>query len=244
MKGFKISQSALKSFYDPKVCEIKWEEMFVNGYRTPPSPAMLDGLVFEELTIGGSRGGEVYEIPKLKSGKPSKRETDLLKLSKDAKQTMIDLEIELVEVQPEWVVNDLSGHPDALIKYKGNEALMDLKYTGVKEDDSCRWNPFAWHDLEHKDFTQALHYVEMYYLMRGIYLPFFYLVFGKSGWVKFISIDITAETMNTYRERLDQFRSDLIDFKPQPINNYTICRKCAILCNKRTEKPNVMTIEI
>ena len=29
-----------------------------------------------------------------------------------------------------------------------------------------------------------------------------------------------------------------------PINEYAICRKCAILCNKRTEKPNVITIEI
>lgn len=240
----KISQSAVKDFYNDTVCDIKWEEMYVNGFRTKPTGAMLDGLIFEDLTIGSSRGGEKYFIPKLKSGKPSKRESDLIKLSEFAKQTMKDLEIELIEVQPEWETDTLIGHPDALITYKGNEAIMDLKYTGTREDESCRWNPYAWNDLEYKDFRQALHYVEMYYQLHGEYLPFFYLVFGKSGWTKFISIDITSSAMDDYRMLLDTFTSDLQRFKPKPINNYSICQKCAVLCDKRTVKPNIINIEI
>ena len=153
----KISQSALRDFYNPEYCKIKWEEVYLNGNRTQPTTAMLDGLVFEQEVIGMSRGGEVYEIPKGKTGKSLKRETDLLTLAEKSKQMMEELDIELIDVQPEWETKDLIGHPDALIKYKGELAIMDLKYTAIKEDESCRWNPYAWHDLEHKDFTQAIH---------------------------------------------------------------------------------------
>ena len=173
----KVSQGAVRDFYDPDYCKIKWEEVYLNGYRTKPTNAMLDGLVFEQEVIGMSRGGEVYEIPKGKTGKPLKRETDLLELSERSKKTMLDLEIELIDVQPEWETDELIGHPDALIKYKGELAIMDLKYTAIREDESCKWNPYAWNDLEHKDFSQANHYIEMYYQIHGIYLPFFYLVF-------------------------------------------------------------------
>ena len=72
------------------------------GFRTGPSAAMLDGLVFEQNVIGMSRGGDVYEIPKGKTGKPLKRETDLLALTEKSKEMMNDLEIELIDVQPEW----------------------------------------------------------------------------------------------------------------------------------------------
>lgn len=244
MNDFKISQSALKDFYNPEVCRIKWEEMYVNGYRSQPTIAMLDGLVFEQNVIGLSRGGEIYEIPKGKTGNTLKRETDLLKLSEDAKQTMKDLDIELIDVQPHWEVGDLVGHPDALVKYKGELAIMDLKYTGVREDESCKWNPFAWADLQHKDFKQALHYSEMYYLTHGVFVPFFYLVFGKSGWCKFILIDYTNHAMTEYRILLNKFRKDLKSFEPKPIKNYSVCRKCPVLCDKRTTKPTIETIKL
>ena len=242
----KISQSAIKSFYDENFCELKWEKFFVEGYRSTPTAAMIDGLVFEELTIGSTRDNESFigMIPRLKNGNVSKREADLVYLSEFAKKTMKDLDIKIIEVQPEWETDTLIGHPDALITYKGNKAIMDLKYTGVKEDESCRWNPYAWSDLEYKDFRQALHYVEMYYQKEGEYLPFFYLVFGKSGWVKFISVDITSSALDDYRMLLDTFRADLKSFTPKPIKSYKICRKCPILCNKRTETPNIINIEI
>ena len=93
----KVSQGAVRDFYDPDYCKIKWEEVYLNGYRTKPTNAMLDGLVFEQEVIGMSRGGEVYEIPKGKTGRPLKRETDLLELSERSKKTMLDLEIKLTD---------------------------------------------------------------------------------------------------------------------------------------------------
>jgi len=241
---FKISQSAIKDFYKEDFCKIKWEHIYVKGYRSRPTEAMLNGLVFEELVIGSSRDGEVHLLPRLKNGGVSKREADLIRLSEFAKNTMKDLEIKLLEVQPKWETDTLIGHPDALITYKGELAIMDLKYTAVREDESCKWNPYAWSDLEYKDFRQALHYVEMYYQNHGQYLPFFYLVFGKSGWVKFISIDITKSSIEDYNMLLKTFVKDLEQFEAKPIKNYSICRKCTIECDKRTEKPNIINIEI
>jgi hypothetical protein len=245
----KISQSMIRDFYNPENCQIKWEESYLNGFRNQPSAAMLDGLVFEQHVIGMSRGGEVYEIPKGKTGKPLKRETDLLALAEKSKQMMEELDIELIDVQPEWETDELIGHPDALIKYKGELAIMDLKYTAIKEDDRARWNPFAWGSLVdketgevYKDFSQAIHYIEMYYQEHGVYLPFFYLIFGKSGWCKFIMIEPTFETLEKYRLKLKRFRNDLKDFKPKPMKDYSVCRKCSVMCNKRTLKPIIEQI--
>lgn len=234
----KISQSALRDFYDPEYCKTKWKEIYLLGNRSKPTEAMLNGLVFEQKVIGMSRGGEVYEIPKLKNGKESKRETDINQLSEFAIDTMKRLEIELLEVQPEWETEDLIGHPDALINWKGHKAILDLKFTGTREDESCRWNPYAWgKDLELKDWSQAIHYVEMYYRKHKEYLPFFYLVFGKSGWVKFINVDISARSMEYHNEKINSFKEDIKEFKPTQCDNYR-CEYC------NHEKPNLITIEI
>ena len=245
----KVSQSMLRDFYDSTYCKIKWEESYMNGHRTRPTSSMLDGLVFEQNVIGMSRGGEFYEIPKGKTGKPLKRETDLLLLAEKSKKMMFDLDIELIDVQPEWETKELIGHPDALIKYKGELAIMDLKYTAIKETENSKWNPYAWDNLVdqntgevNKDFSQAIHYIEMYFQEHGVYLPFFYLIFGKSGWCKFIMIEPTRETLEKYRNKLKRFKDDIKNFKSKPINNYSICRKCSVICNKRTNKPIIQEI--
>mgnify|MGYP003138165926 CR=1 FL=1 len=232
----KISQGLLRDFYDPNYCSVKWDTIYNKGHRFPPTDAMINGLVFEQLVIGESRGGEIYEIPKLKNGKVSKRESDIIDLSNSAKKVMKSLDIKLLDVQPEWEVDNLSGHPDALIEWKGEKCIFDLKFTGTKEDDSCKFNPYAWgKDLEYKDFSQAIHYVEMYYRMYGEYLPFFYLVFGKSGWVKFINVDISSESMNNHRKKINQFENDIKDFIPKKCDNFR-CEYC------KHEKPNLIIV--
>ncbi len=222
----KISQGLLRDFYDPNYCSMKWNAIYNLGHRITPTDTMINGLVFEQLVIGESRGGERFDIPKLKNGKQSKRELDIIELSKFANKVVKNLKIKFLEIQPEWQVDNLSGHPDALIEWKGEKCILDLKYTGTKEDDSCKWNPYAWgKDLELKDFSQAIHYVEMYYRMTGEYLPFFYLVFGKSGWVKFINVDISYDSMKNHKEKIKQFEIDIKDFNPTKCENYR-CEYC------------------
>ena len=222
----KISQGLLRDFYDPDYCRTKWHNIYRLGNRTSPTDAMINGLVFEQKVIGMSRGGEVYEIPKLKNGKESKRETDINILSEFAKKVIRDMNIKFLEVQPEWETDELIGHPDALVEWKGNKCIMDLKFTGTREDESCRFNPYAWgKDLEYKDFSQAIHYVEMYYRMTGEYLPFFYLVFGKSGWVKFLNIDISSLSIIEHNDKIKRFKKDIQQFRPTKCSNYR-CKYC------------------
>ena len=222
----KISQGLLRDFYDPNYCDMKWNAVYKLGHRTAPSDAMVNGLVFEQQVIGMSRGGEVYEIPKLKNGKESKREMDLRLISGFARKVIKDLKIKFLDIQPEWETEDLIGHPDALIEWKEEKCILDLKYTATKEDESCKWNPYAWgKDLELKDYTQAIHYVEMYYQMTGLFVPFFYLVFGKGGWVKFINVDISLVSLETHREKITQFKKDIKKWKPLKCDNYR-CEYC------------------
>ena len=243
-----ISQGMLRDFQkvrEKELCSLKWHSMYLGSHKFTPTESMLAGLVFEQQVIGMSRGGEVYNFPKLKSGKDSKIEIDINNLSIFAKETLITLDMKLLEVQPEWKVDDLIGHPDALITFKGEKAIMDLKYTATKEDDSARWNPFAWgRDLEYKDYSQAVQYVEMYYRMTGEYLPFFFLVFGKSGWVKLISIDVSKAALLEHSDKLDAFKEDVKHFEFEGSSSYSECRKCNINCLERVLEPNCITIEI
>lgn len=249
----KLSQGMVRDFFDTKYCRNKWIAQYVKKEKFIPTDSMLNGLVFEQQVIGMSRGGEVYTFPKLKNGKESKREIDIAILSKFAKETINKLGIELLDVQPEWETDKLIGHPDALINWtcengEKHKAILDLKFTATKEDDSARWNPFAWgKDLEYKDYSQAIHYVEMYFRMTKEYLPFFYLVFGKSGWVKFINIDITAQSMQQYNKTLDLAAEEIKDFtsdldlyergNAENCNDYR-CQYC------KHEKPKIEIVTI
>ena len=124
----------LRDFYNPDYCKIKWEETYLNGYRSKPSPAMLDGLVFEQKVIGMSRGGEVYEIPKGKTGKPLKRETDLIALAEKSKVMMRDLGIELVDVQPEWETDEHDGWEGLVMLYTPqSEAELEIIFQLIVE---------------------------------------------------------------------------------------------------------------
>lgn len=248
MQKLLISQSMLTSFDDVTKCDIIFEQEYIKGKRLrEPSDAMLHGLFFEERLIGGTRDGEHIELPKLKSGKPSKVETDLLSLVEKSSEVMKRLKIEIIESQPEWVHNDLIAHPDLLAEMDGQLCIVDIKLTGSKETENCRWNPFAWgENLEHKDYTQAVHYVYMYHLITGDYLPFYYLVFGKSGWVKLIQVAIKGSTLIEHESRLNTLRTNLSNFKPQPIKSYTICSKCPLsgTCASESSVPNLQTIVV
>ena len=234
----KISQGMIRDFYNEDYCKTKFESIYFKNHKLQMSDAMLNGLVFEQKVIGMSRGGEIFSFPKLKNGKDSKREIDINELSEFAKETIKKLDIKLLDIQPEWETDELIGHPDALIEWNGEKCILDLKFTSTKEDDSCRWNPHAWgKDMEYKDFTQAIHYVEMYYRMTGEYLPFFYLVFGKSGWVKFINVDISAESMIDHNNKIKKFKKDIKKFKATKCENYR-CEFC------KHEKPNLIIINI
>ena len=243
----KISQSLIRELLNEDSCKRYVYEVFWNQVETPSSITMKKGLLFESLLIGSSRGG-VYDgedFPKLKSGKPTKGELDVRQLAESSKDVLKDMGIEPIDVQPEWETDTLIGHPDLTANYKGEKILIDIKYTETKEDDNVRWNPFAWGgDIRNKDYTQAIHYVYMCHLITGEYLPFYYLIFGKSGWVKFVRVKIKPETLEMHKNIVKNLEEDVLDFQPYPINDYSVCKKCSLfdICDEATKLPNQIEV--
>ena len=158
------------------------------------------------------------------------------------------LEIIIDQVQPEisHVINGVryEGHPDVGAIYQGELCWIDIKYTDTQEDD--RWN--GWGSPEEMDHTQALFYVWLWHQMTGKYIPFYYLVFGKSGWVKFIRVDIDEDTMASFEVQLQDHAETLQSgsFNPEPIGKYNVCRECPYLedCHKATRIPQVETVTV
>ena len=234
-----ISQSALKDFYNPSVCRILWNEKYVNGYRTEPTDAMRTGLVFESKLLSKSRDGQVWEFPKLKSGEPSKAETELNIIVEKAKELFTHFEINPIEIQPEWETEDLLAHPDLVCSsVLAPKAIVDIKYCGYADND--RFSP--WFDLEKVDKLQSVHYVYIHYLIYNEWVPFFYMVFFKNGGVRLIDVKLTVSAIDDHKLLLEKFREDVTKLDNNNIEiSFSQCVRCPLnsSCVKKVLVPQV-----
>ena len=206
MKKVNITQSLIKEI-DKDGCSIAIKH-FLLGTETKPSEAMLCGLYFEHYLIGGCRGGQVPEFKALKNGNKPKAQTDLDELIKRSKHILEANNIIIHEVQPEYKSDDIVGHLDAMGEIDGEKCIIDVKWTATKEDQ--KYN-FGWADPTIKEdaHIQAKHYVYTYYLAKEEVLPFYFLVFGKSGWIKKIRFDITHRALMQHDEKIQETRAKL-----------------------------------
>ena len=242
----RISQSAMRNFWDGTFCDIRWVHEYVRGMKSPPSDVQNRGLVFEWELIGGCRGGVRPEMRKSVAkgnfGGMLKEERDLIELAEEGKRVVEQMGFKIIDVQPEWTHDDLEAHPDAVAEFEGRNVILDVKYTETAEDD--RRN--GWADLDQKSNLQPVHYVHMSKEIYGEYLPFYYLIFGKAGWVRVIKIEILPMALEEHEANLEIFRSVLQDWKPQAPHNYNKCRRCPHWdhCESKTTLPNVEHHEI
>lgn len=219
-------------------------QMFCLGKRSKPTQAMLEGLVFEEELIGSARGHEKVDAPKQKNGEPYKWERDVRGLANKGKKLMKDMGIKIVDVQPEWVYDGMVYHLDAIMEYNGELAVLDVKFTSTRVDEAGK---YGWGDPTLLDHTQAIHYTlgSIHHYDRP--LPFYYIVFGKSGWVKFIQVKVSKETMVQHVEvvkRLMDYMAN--DFEPTPTKSYNKCARCLLrtVCDKRVEIPDTEIVVV
>ena len=232
-----ISQSALRDFYNPACCRLFWQEKYLNGFRTEPTDAMKAGLVFESKLLTKSRDGQVWEYPKLKNGEPSKAESDLNVLVEKARELFTHIQIEPLEIQPVWEVDDLLAHPDLVCaSVLAPKAIVDVKYCGYADTD--RFN--GWFDLEKVDKLQAVHYVYMHYLRFNEWVPFFYMIFFKNGGVKLIDVKLTVAAVDAHKALLNQFRQDVAILDTGTVDStFSQCVRCPLNtnCAKRVLVP-------
>ena len=197
------------------------------------------GLIFESKLLTKSRDGQVWEYPKLKNGEPSKAETDLNILVDKAKELFTHLQINPIEVQPVWEVNDLLSHPDLICSsILAPKAIVDVKYCGFSDTD--RFSP--WFELDKINTLQAVHYTYMYYLLNNEWVPFYYLVFFKNGGVKLIDIKLTVQAVDNHKALLNQFRQDVVNLNTDKVRvTFSQCVRCPLnsTCVKRVNVPQV-----
>tara|TARA_Y100001963_G_scaffold157475_2_gene253816 strand:+ start:497 stop:1240 length:744 start_codon:yes stop_codon:yes gene_type:complete len=222
----RISQSIIKEV-EKNGCNLALKK-YIERQPTKTSEAMLSGLYFEHYLIGATRDGELPEFKPLKSGAKPKAQLDLDDLIEKSKRIFTENNIIIEEQQPEYLHDDIVAHLDAVGTINGEKCIIDVKWTATRIDD--KW--IGWADPLNKEdaIIQAVHYVYTYLLCTGKKLPFYFLVFGKSGYVHSYRFEITDEKLERHAERINEVRKYLKEqiknkFKHEAYHNDCItCR--------------------
>lgn len=245
-----ISQSLMNQVLD-KPCPYAIKLEWIDRKRSAPSDLMKKGHYFEYLLIGSS-SSETPQLDKLKNGGKSVAEKDIDDLAVIAKKTMEGLGIltEGATSQVRIESEGLSGLIDLVsndIQDKSRMAIYDIKYTETKYDD--RWN--GWADIEVKPSAkrQARHYIYLWHKIYGEYLPYYFLIFGKSGWCRIIKCTVSQESMDIHAQEINVVKNMLTiwekqNWKAEP--SYEKCRNCRVaeFCEKYRVLPDVEVAEI
>lgn len=238
----KLNTACPKQIYYEKIERIK----------TEPSELMLKGRYFEHHLIGGTVDGEIPELPKLKNGSKSADEKALDELLIFAKEVLNanGIDFESGQKQVRFEHDGMSGVVDYIgldFLNKDRMALYDLKYTETKEDD--RWN--GWGDIEYKPDAkfQAIHYIRLAYEEFKVWMPYYFVIFGKSKWVKVIKIVATESSIANHSVAVNASKQRLIEleasgWKPTPILQK--CIKCPFnsICSDKSLKSEVEVVEL
>lgn len=251
-KHLLISQSLIKDVLPQSACPKQIGHKYIEGQRTPPSELMLRGQYFEHHLIGATRGGEVPELTKLKKGGKSQAEKDLEELITYARIILdaMKLDVSKGESQVEIQVDGLEGHIDHIntdIQNPARKAIYDVKYTETKYDD--RWN--GWADFESLTDAkiQAAQYVKLYHAMHGQYIPYYFLIFGKSFWCRIIKVVVTAAGMAIHNNRIDITKERMMQWNEEgwPAKpEFYKCLKCHFSdkCKFVATIPDIETYQI
>lgn len=232
--------------YDPAFCPKQWKLDYLDR-KGVSSDAMEKGKYFEYLCLGATADGKPVQPVTVNKGKDLNADYKAItELAKQFKEVTTDMGLEVLQAQIYLETETKGGTLDFLGSLNGRRCLVDLKYTETKEDE--RWSEFGWANPENKDLFQAAHYVKLWHETHNEWLPFYYLVFGKSGWVKFIQVIITSEyfekvyeaRINNYIDYVNQMQQSGYLANPE----YNKCRKCGVseYCNSKAKTPTVQKV--
>lgn len=250
----RISQSLIKEVLKQDHCPKQIYYSFVEGKEliNDPSNNMISGRYFESELLGSCRNGEKEEAKLKSNGEKYQFYVDVDKnviFAKDIFQKLgidiekgesqVDLKSDLLSAAIDHVNNDLIDPT--------KKANYDLKWTATAEDD--RWN--GWGDPETKEDAkiQATHYTLVAYELFNEWRPFYFLVFGKTNWVKIIQFKITEEALNVHKDRISHTANVIRNYAE---NNYkgngsfNKCQSCPFhsFCEDRKVNPEIETIII
>jgi hypothetical protein len=202
-----LSQSLIKNLFDENNCPraIKYE--YLERREGRKTDAMQRGQLFEYYLTGAlPRDGKIPELEKGVKGNKLKPETDLEECVSYAKEICRSIGLDLENADKQIKINveiegiQCSAYLDMLTKDIDNpakDAIYDIKYTETKYDD--RWNGWANFDEKEDAHIQARHYILLAKEMFGEWMPYYFLIFGKSGWIRIIKCIVTeGSIMNVH----------------------------------------------
>lgn len=188
----------------------------------------------------------------LTAGEPGADERGLVKLVEYAKNVMFLMGIIPSNGQNQVQIDtgDLIGHLDHVNQDFANptrKAIYDLKYTETGEND--RFN--GWGDIlqNFSAINQARHYIKIYHDKFKEFLPFYFLVFGKSGWVKVFKMNLTEDGLAAHESQIETVKEVVVkmevdNFPATP--KFNKCAKCDFkdICDFRATRPEVEEISL
>lgn len=267
--AFLISQSFLKDV-NKALCPKFLYFRHVKGMESPATDAMNKGKYFEYHLVGACRG-EVPKYETLKTGGKSQIQKDLDEMVSYARNIMENMGVDITngESQVRIETDLFVGHLDLVttdFQNTDRKCIIDVKYTDTALDD--RWN--GWGSIEsggdngtpaYNDAKiQALHYTKLYYDKHGVYVPFYFFIFGQSGkdaltgekkkWVRILKFEIMPSSMVDYEDkRLEQLQQSLNFFKQtywKANPEFNTCQYCPFnsICTDKAIFPIVEKISV
>jgi hypothetical protein len=264
MKKPNLSQSILKSYvdyFDPNInaCGLALYKQYFEKQSTPTSDAAKLGIYFEYLCTRYVREGD--EIPQAnysyKGTAKEKMSAEYERATKSAelyKEIFKKHGIEILSVGEYMFHDGSSGISDIRAKFKGEECIIDLKYTALFDD---KFSDYGWHteSLPYKSklLLQPIHYK---YLAKHIFgiddIPFYFFIFSSKDpeKVKIIKTNIQEEHIVLHEDTFVPKMKNYIDFhynnpsKLEARPNYLRCMECPFYdtCDKKTSVPLIEEI--
>jgi CRISPR/Cas system-associated exonuclease Cas4 (RecB family) len=250
-----FSQSLINDALFAEVCPKFIHYKYVLGIETDQEDEqnlMFKGRYFEWHLLGAVRGGEEPKFKPLSGGGKPKPEKDLLELVEYSKCVLKELGLDHTkgEKQLKLVSEDLQGHIDwktSDIQKPERKALYDVKYTETQVDD--RWNGWANFETKEESKIQAAQYITLHYLVHNEFLPFYFIIFGKSKWVRVIKVELTREGLEWHELKLNRVKEKVKgwlenEWKAEP--EFNKCVKCGYysFCKDKATKPTVETFTV
>lgn len=260
-----LSQSLLKAYvdyYDENVkgCGLQIRKQYFEKLPTPSSEAAKLGIYFEYKATDYVREGDPIPQPKMVYAGTAKekfavdyeRAADSALLFKDIVKKH---NIEILKVGEYMTHDGCSGISDIRAKWKGEECIIDLKYSALIED---KWNEYGWHTeslvYKSKQLLQPIHYKYLVKKTMGIEdIPFYYFIFSSKDpkKAKIIKTNIQPEHIQLHEEVFVPKMKSYIDFhynNPEKLEarpNYIRCLECPFYdnCDKRAEVPLIEQID-
>jgi hypothetical protein len=265
MRNYNISNSLIKAIDEYALgesgdsCGIQLKAIYIDKTATKePSSAMKLGQYFEFKATGAKlRDGSEPQPDLLKSGDLSAEYKRALVQANNFQIEMKYHGFEIISVGEIWEFEfegiNVKGILDVLAKdRKGNEVIIDLKYSGLIDD---KWNEMGW-DKEklptrRKLISQPKLYSWLSLKKFGKIYPFYFFIHSSTNTIdrKIYKVDVgKADVLCEDIEKQIKFTDDTIQyhllsgFEARPY--YKRCIECPLIksCNKAITLPKIEEI--